>query len=1651
MFKIFKKLSLAVLVPLSLALFLTSMILGNLSQFVYAAEHKPAAIFVIGDNSVTNSQGYTEIAATATTPITYVYKEHVAGWQAAVDFSTLDKRFVKVELKSNWTAQYDADADNTSFGSNANAFSHGRIFVPATADILFDLKGLNVDRNLINRTGSVYGGVFYVEGNLEVTTDPELSNGKICGGNTINSADGLIKGNGGGVYVASGSFTLSGGEITNNKAQNFGGGIYCNTSLTINKGGVLQNESGSFGGAVYMGTGSKFALLDGEICENESYSRGAVCVYGEFNMSGGKINENTTTVVGHGIGGGVFVANGKFEMSGGEICANLVKGSGNVAGGGVSLTDNSVFNFTGGLVNSNKAVNEEEGTSKTAAGGVYVASGSQITVGGSASISYNEVVGAFNDVQGAGIYVEQVSSAKVVIEGNAEIAYNKAYVGTQTDKVVAGFGGAIAVNDGVLNIKGGKIHHNLSANASAIYVANGVDKTVISSGVITENLNAGNGGAIYWGQDSRPKVEGNAQIFGNYSLVANANQTTRYVDGYVYKNSDNTVIAYNANINGSVVAVDALRKVYCSNLQIRDNSNAFAFSVGKFTTGAKISIGVATKNHNLTVDYKSNNNISGVVIDPKEYLETDSGNSLYVNEGGEVIELPQKLELKIAYQSAAKTIVKGYSYEVTYDLGRMLATTLTYGSDEVALKVLKDGREVTNVKDAGKYVLSATVATGVEVQWNLVIKPKTVTMTNIQFKRMDEQAEKVYFNKGAHEYNFYLFDGETQLVEPTDYTKKFEEAENTYAGRGKIRVTYCGNYSGEFVYEYDILTATASYTSVKWEYADASYVESNTANTTWKPIEAFTLTYVHKILKFADKDFSVNVRAVLTTADGYTDYVYVADHSQNKTGMFLTFNGTFNGNKVDRLKNATTYLVEITGTPNYVLSDELKTTKVAIEQGQFEISESNFAEDSSTNRLWLLKIDQKTSQGLGDKTVYFDSNAALDSTYGARVTQGDKDNAYVRYTGENLVLELNPNYLISGKPLSHYLNSISDIDYTVSVDGAAVDHVTGEADTVTTVVTTVKLALNKNYVFTEGGKEFIELRKEWYVVTVNNTLRTTDESEQVKISDFTFGDKINYMPFRPEHGDVAVYTLTKGQEVVKQFAIKFSDTSSLTSVVNYYEAKTVNKVLDADLTKPINVFNYYVETLRNLSVGSYSLNVFVPRYQASGEHNHWWQGAKSTETTVYYPISCTYPFEVTRLRLTDANTGLQDKDITVKLADTKVYYSGAIDNIPQLEVTFDGKTLKSGVDYRVTSENVNVGVANFDIFGLGNFSGKVTIANAYEIKKAINGWSKLPAISIWAYGDYKPDLNLITAKPYLLDSASDLLFKITTDAEGKKVVDGLAEFSLNENGSIAADKADVLASLTVGKYYLFVWVKDSANYQGLEESSVSFDIFRGVNAWTDTKGITSWTEGLYNPEENAVVIAAKFGEVKAVIKDKDGNIVYDSVDKIDNLANLQRGVYTLTAVVEGTANYSGLVEYAISFEVFAPAGLPVWVTPTAVGAALLLVAIVLLILWKVGVFQLLTEKVVVAIRTKASIDATIAAVRAAKRMEEGRKSIAEADRREAEERRRAQEKPKAETPKEEEPKVEEVKVEEPKAETPKVDEPSKTEAPKAKVNKKKDN
>jgi len=221
-----------------------------------------------------------------------------------------------------------------------------------------------------------------------------------------NTADNY--GDGGGVFVADGTFNMTGGTISDNTASNSGGGVSIghpmggNPSFNMSGDSLITRNEGLFGGGV--ASNGTFNMSGGRISENKAVSDygginkggGIALGGGTFTMEGGTVWGNEATADNPGdesLGGGVHLdAGAKFIMSGGTIGGSN-PGEGNTAsrGGGVSVDDpQSTFTMTGGKVLGNIA--------SVSSGGVYIEVIDQLIIGGTAQIKGNTLSGAASNV-----------------------------------------------------------------------------------------------------------------------------------------------------------------------------------------------------------------------------------------------------------------------------------------------------------------------------------------------------------------------------------------------------------------------------------------------------------------------------------------------------------------------------------------------------------------------------------------------------------------------------------------------------------------------------------------------------------------------------------------------------------------------------------------------------------------------------------------------------------------------------------------------------------------------------------------------------------------------------------------------------------------------------------------------------------------------------------------------------------------------------------------------------------------------------------------------------------------------------------------------------------------------------------------------------
>ena len=352
-----------------------------------------------------------------------------------------------------------------------------------------------------NNTSHGYGGGIYVSGN---TLNIEPDDGKInITGNMALDNEGHQTGRGGGMYLenlANGTLTLDQVIISNNTAEDCGGGVFVSCDVNLEDGASITGNGEGLvnatsyanmnGGGVYL-AGGTFNLNGGEISGNNDVYNGAG-VYvagGTFNLNSGKINGNEA----QGYGGGVCVAGGTFNLNVGEISNNVAS-----FGGGMNYEDGTVRINEGSTISGNTA---------TRGAGIMV-SGDNITMSGGI-ITDNRAKG--NQYKnGGGVYIVQYTKQGTgVITGVFTMTGGK-ITGNTADI----YGGGVYIQDnGIFNVSGDA---NVSGNtvngrANNVYLSdtNGVlTITGTLSGAkfgITANANTPftSGWSSYGGDDPR--------------------------------------------------------------------------------------------------------------------------------------------------------------------------------------------------------------------------------------------------------------------------------------------------------------------------------------------------------------------------------------------------------------------------------------------------------------------------------------------------------------------------------------------------------------------------------------------------------------------------------------------------------------------------------------------------------------------------------------------------------------------------------------------------------------------------------------------------------------------------------------------------------------------------------------------------------------------------------------------------------------------------------------------------------------------------------------------------------------------------------------------------------------------------------------------
>ena len=190
----------------------------------------------------------------------------------------------------------------TGNGSSTVPVEYGAgIYVDTGALVEFmaneDAEGVPIEANIANNFATNGGGVYIAAGTFRMYANTYIQN---------NTAQ-----NGAGVYVAgTGVFELVDGTISNNTANNNGAGIYyASSGASVLSGGTISGNKADKGkgGAVYIA--SNILTLDGTSITggNKAQNGAGVYIMSESNVvsklvvSSGKIASNTATAGGNGV------------------------------------------------------------------------------------------------------------------------------------------------------------------------------------------------------------------------------------------------------------------------------------------------------------------------------------------------------------------------------------------------------------------------------------------------------------------------------------------------------------------------------------------------------------------------------------------------------------------------------------------------------------------------------------------------------------------------------------------------------------------------------------------------------------------------------------------------------------------------------------------------------------------------------------------------------------------------------------------------------------------------------------------------------------------------------------------------------------------------------------------------------------------------------------------------------------------------------------------------------------------------------------------------------------------------------------------------------------------------------------------------------
>ena len=699
-------------------------------------------------------------------------KELQDKWNAAIEESLYNGgKQVAFTLTDNWLALPDKDY-KTSFGKGVG-FSRGGLYIPAGANIVFDLNGRVLDRNL--NVAAEIGNAIWNDGTLIINDSSSNGSGTVRGAysrtdigaaisnygyliiNGGNFVDNTTVDGGGPAVFSRSHFVINGGTFANNVTVNGCGGAFVIVGSAEFNGGVVKHNEATVAeaGAIYIHTGSRVVINEIEMSFNQAASNGGA-IYNNTSVliiNGGKIHNNYAG----GQGGGFqSTASATLEINGGEITENMAAKH----GGAIKISGSSKLIFNDGLVSHNIA-----NATGSCGGAVLVESNAHAMINGG-EISYNKAT------RGGGLYYSALSKGEI---NGGKIQFNES----------SHFGGGVYISNNTnITMNGGNILNNICTG-------------------VTSSSDYGHGGGVYLNGSSYTTT------FNMNGGVISGNKAER--SGGVIAHQAKVVF----NLAGGVIKDNTLTDgTTKSNLYLYPTGHTIKIT-GKLNRTATY-VGITAKDGRTTAvtsGYTSTGHVAG---DASKYFFADNGKTVSVTSNEVVITTTNaaaKTDAQWSYTrsgSSAVNIPKTASYYSVEYTGNAFTVACSAGGNKGVDSL---GRPVTVMTEAGKYYFTANNAATLN---NPVIEfeilPKSISGATVTV-----EGKEVYNGKAHTPEVKVELDGKV-LVKDKDYT--LEYAANINAGTASVTVRGAGNYGGSVMGSFEIEQRNIE---IRWGKLEAEY------------------------------------------------------------------------------------------------------------------------------------------------------------------------------------------------------------------------------------------------------------------------------------------------------------------------------------------------------------------------------------------------------------------------------------------------------------------------------------------------------------------------------------------------------------------------------------------------------------------------------------------------------------------------------------------------------------------------------------------------------------------------------------------------------------------------------------------------------------